>query len=229
MKQLILFDIDGTILYPGTLARELMNEAVLEFTGKSPDLQMEDVAGFTDPSIMRKALGKVHFNRKELNSAIDQVLHIYIRRLKKEYPFYAKPRLYEDAVVLINRCRDEGWHIGILTGNLRAGAQIKLERFNIWDRFDFGVFGDDGESREDLLWQIPELAWENVGEAYTRERTVLVGDTPNDARVASLHGVRSLIVCRHPEWKKKIQAQNPTVLVDSFEDIEPIMSWLVRE
>ncbi|MFQ6673485.1 MAG: HAD family hydrolase, partial [Fidelibacterota bacterium] len=140
MKQLILFDVDGTILYPGTLARQLMNEVVAGFTGRSPDLKIEDVAGFTDPIIIRNALKKVQFGRANLASAVETVLGEYVGRLKKEYPTYDQPYLYEDAVELIRECRGAGWRMGLLTGNLREGAEIKLDRFNIWDKFDFGVF-----------------------------------------------------------------------------------------
>ncbi|MFQ6674025.1 MAG: HAD hydrolase-like protein, partial [Fidelibacterota bacterium] len=76
------------------------------------------------------------------------------------------------------------------------------------------------------LWMVPELAWEKLGEAYTFERIVLIGDTPNDARIANMNGVRSLIVCRHPEWRSKILQQHPTWLVDSFENIRQILDWL---
>ncbi len=206
-----------------------MNESIIEFTGKSPDLQMEDVAGFTDPSIMRSALRKVRFDSGETDAAVDRVLDIYLARLIEEYPHYEEPYLYNDAVALLRRCKGEGWHVGTLTGNLREGARIKLERFNLWDEFDVGVFGDDGSSREDLLRVAPETAREKLGEAYTHDRTILVGDTPNDARVATLHGVRSLIVCRRPEWKTRIEAQDPTMLVESFDDVEPIMRWLKGE
>lgn len=65
-KQLVLFDIDGTLIHPGTLARQLMNEAVTRAAGVSPELKMEEVAGFTDPSIIRKALQKVRFNSEDL-------------------------------------------------------------------------------------------------------------------------------------------------------------------
>lgn len=229
MNQLILFDIDGTILYPGTMARELMNDVVADFTGMSPDLHIDDVAGFTDPVIIREALQKVHFDGSNLNSAVNDILDIYLVRLKRKYPFYEKPKLYDDAIDLVYRCKQEGWHVALLSGNLREGAKIKLERFNIWSEFDFGVFGDDAGSREDLLLKASEVAKEELGEVYSCDRIVIVGDTANDARVARLHGTRSLIVCRYPDWKSKIEAQNPTWVVDSFNDIEPIMHWLKGE
>jgi len=229
VKRLILFDIDGTILYPGTLARELMNEVVAEVTGRSPDLQIGDVAGFTDPVIIREALRKVQIDSSSLYPSIEKILKIYLNRLKKEYPLYDKPKLYDDAIELVNRCKQESWHLGLLSGNLREGARIKLKRFSIWDKFDFGVFGDDAASRDELLPKASEVAKDTLKESFTYDQMVLVGDTANDARVANLHGVRSLIVLRHPEWRRNIEAQNPTWLVDSFNDTETILSWMKEE
>src|SRR5436190_787969 len=33
--------------------------------------------------------------------------------------------------------------LGLLTGNVRAGARHKLGHFGLWDHFAFGGFGDD--------------------------------------------------------------------------------------
>lgn len=229
MRLLILFDIDGTILYPGTLARELMNEVVTEFTGTSPDLKMEDVAGFTDPVIIREALKKVQYDGDAIQYEVQRLLDLYIERLKKRYPSYNKPQLYNDCVKLVDRCKGEGWPVGLLTGNLKRGAKIKLERFGIWDRFDFGVFGEDGREREDLVRMASGVARNALGEAYSSGEMIMVGDTPNDARVAYLNGLRSLIVARHPEWKSRILRENPTLLVDSFDDIETIIRWMKKQ
>jgi len=71
-----------------------------------------------------------------------------------------------------------------------------------------------------------EQARNKLSEVYTYDQMVLVGDTPNDARVANLNNVRSLIVCRHLELYSQIEKQNPTWLVDSFEDVDTIVQWL---
>ena len=225
-KQLILFDIDGTILYPGTLARQLMNEVITAMIGRSPALQYRDVAGFTDPIIMKNALQKLGVNESDYNNLVDELLSQYLIRLRKLYPSYEEPRLYKDAVDLVRSCKANGWRVGLLSGNIREGAKIKLERFNIWNEFSLGVFGDEVTSREDLLWLAREQARNKLSEVYTYDQMVLVGDTPNDARVANLNNVRSLIVCRHLELYSQIEKQNPTWLVDSFEVVDTIVQWL---
>jgi phosphoglycolate phosphatase len=40
--------------------------------------------------------------------------------------------------------------IGLLTGNIRPGAELKLGHFQLWDQFEFGPFADDHEDRNQL-------------------------------------------------------------------------------
>ncbi len=227
--RLILFDIDGTILYPGTLARKLLDRAVEEVAGESPQLEVEDVAGFTDPVIIRNALSRIGITGDHIPGNVDAVLENYLIALRKEYPLYEEPFLYDDALTLADQCRRKGWTIALLSGNLRDGARVKLDRFDVWDDFAFGVFGDDAANRSDLLWIVPEVAWDVLGEAYKHSDIILIGDTPNDARIARENSSRSLIVCRRQEWWDKIKAEQPTWLVDSLEDTVAILNWMEDE
>jgi len=39
---------------------------------------------------------------------------------------------------------------GLLTGNLRQGAEIKLRHLDLWTYFPFGAFADDAEQRDEV-------------------------------------------------------------------------------
>ena len=224
--RLVMFDIDGTLLFPGTLARKLLDRAIEDNIGESPRLALEDVAGYTDPVIVGNALRRMGIKVDRIQNRVDAILENYLIELRKDFPKYTEPHLYDDGVSLADTCRKKGWGVALLSGNLREGARIKLERFGIWDDFAFGVFGDDAASRSDLLWLVPEMAWDALGESYTHAHIIMVGDTPNDARIAVENGSRSLIVCRRPEWRSKIEAEQPTWLVDSLEETDKILEWM---
>ena len=40
--------------------------------------------------------------------------------------------------------------LGLLTGNIRLGAEIKLRRYGLWDVFETGAFADDSEDRNHI-------------------------------------------------------------------------------
>ena len=119
--------------------------------------------------------------------------------------------------------------MGLLSGNVRKAAEIKLKRFGLWDSFELGIFGDEAPNREGLVLMAEEAALEAFGESYLHNRMVLVGDTAQDAIAARANDVRSLIVCRRPESRAAIEDANPTWLVDSLDATERIILWLKAE
>ena len=151
------------------------------------------------------------------------------QRLEDAYGDHDEAFVYDDAVEMVKGCRAEGWKVGLLSGNIRRAAENKLQRFGLWEMFEFGLFGDDARNREDLVWMAEEASWEALGESYTHDRMVLVGDTAEDAKAAKSNAVRSLIVCRRPETKERIQSARPTWLVDSLEETERIIAWMKAE
>lgn len=215
-KKLYLFDIDGTLLSPGPGARQIINRVIEKETGQNPDLQLADVAGYTDPVIIRNALRQQGLNG-DIDSLMHSILNNYLDQFSVEYSISDNPFIYDDAIRLLDYVTDQSYAVGLLTGNVRKGAQIKLEKFGLFDRFLFGAFGDDAEDRMGLPAVARERARDALGEAYRYEDMVIIGDTPNDAIIATEHGMDSIIVCRYPEWKNDIIAAGATLVVESLE------------
>ena len=84
--------------------------------------------------------------------------------------------------------------LGLLTGNIRLGAEIKLRHFDLWDVFQTGAFADDHEERD----QIAAIARDRAGRMLQRnlrgEEILVVGDTPLDIRCARAIGAKALAV-----------------------------------
>ena len=192
----------------------------------SPKLKVEDIAGLTDPLIVENALRRTGVKESLLPSAINDILYYYPQRLKKVYGNDEEVFVYQDAISLAKACKAEGWEIALLSGNIREAAKIKLDRFSLWEMFEFGLFGDDARNREDLVWMAEEEAWVTFGESFTHARMVLIGDTVHDAIAAKLNNVRSLIVYRSSDIPKNIQEARPTWLVNSLKNTERILKWL---
>ena len=108
--------------------------------------------------------------------------------------------------------------LGLLTGNVKRGAQIKLNRFDLMKHFSFGAFGDDGETRNDLPIIARYRAQEILGKSFKFEDIVLIGDTPEDAIAAKVNGCKSIVVCRRQEWYDDIVKAGADLIVDSLDD-----------
>ena len=82
----------------------------------------------------------------------------------------------------------------VLTGNVRAMAEVKLRTLGLASHLDLGIgaYGDAAECRADLV----QVARRNAALAYRLDfagrETVLVGDTPLDVTAAISAGARSL-------------------------------------
>jgi phosphoglycolate phosphatase-like HAD superfamily hydrolase len=99
----------------------------------------------------------------------------------------------------------------LLTGNVREGARIKLQHYNLWEMFAFGAFADDEEDRDRIAAVARQRGGERLGRPLRGEEILVVGDTPLDIRCARAIEARALAVAtgtfsveellRHaPDW-----------------------------
>jgi phosphoglycolate phosphatase-like HAD superfamily hydrolase len=184
----ILFDIDGTLLTGPRQARsagvQAMDVASCETTGKPSPFSGKEYAGRTDPQIARMVLVEAGGMTHPTSSDIDRFLSRYINALSEtvaHHPF----RLLGQPREAVLGLRAMGAIVGLGTGNIRAGARIKLTSAGISDLFDFenGGFGEDGERRSELL---------RSGAAMINPSrdlpVVIIGDTPFDVQGAKEMG-----------------------------------------
>jgi phosphoglycolate phosphatase len=215
-KRLFLFDIDGTLISPGPSARKAINKAIENFTGVPPNLQIKDVAGLTDRIIVRNALIKSGTDDK--TEIITDIVNDYLTLFEATYFKSKEPFVFEDALVLVHKVKENGFPLGLLTGNVKRGAQIKLGRFDLMKHFSFGAFGDEGETRNDLPIVARNRAYKLLGKTFEFDEIVLIGDTPEDAIAAKVNGCTSIVVCRRQEWYDDIVKAGADLIVDSLDD-----------
>ena len=216
-NRLFLFDIDGTLLSPGPSARKAINQAIENFAGIPPNLQLKDVAGMTDRLIVKNALGKCGKN-SDTTEVINNIINDYLTLFENSYYESKDAFIYEDALELVQKVKDKGLPLALLTGNVKRGAKIKLGRFDLMKHFLFGAYGDDGETRSDLPIVARNRAQEVLDKTYEFNEIVLVGDTPEDAIAAKVNGCKSIIVCRRHEWYDDITRAGADLIVDSLND-----------
>ena len=204
LKALFLFDIDGTLISSGKTARGLFVEIVTELTGKKISLETQHVAGFTDPHILKEMLQRAGIEGVELNDAIDKFFPIYYERLEERYKAATDRKIYDEVRNLLNELSEEkNFYLGLVTGNMKRSAMIKLPPFGLERFFPVGAFASDDPDREKL----PPIA---VGRAerdwnveFQNESVFVVGDTIHDIRCALVNNYRAIGVARHDGDKEK--------------------------
>src|SRR5215510_12008158 len=144
MLKLVLFDIDGTLIQSGGAGEKAFARVCqLEFGIENGTANLH-FAGRTDPSIVRDFFSEHSIpattqNFRRFFDAYVFLLDDFLRRLDG--------RVLPGVGCLLHRLRTSSHPpaIGLLTGNIRLGAQIKLSHYRLWEEFEFGGFGDDHE------------------------------------------------------------------------------------
>jgi len=55
---------------------------------------------------------------------------------------------------------------------------------------------------------------------------VIIGDTVRDVQCARRNGMRSIVVIRREDQRQAILSENPDLIVNNFEDLQPIQLYL---
>jgi len=114
--------------------------------------------------------------------------------------------------------------LALLTGNLEAGARIKLEYFDLWRFFCCGAFGNDAQDRRALFAVARSRAEIVTGSAFATSSIVVIGDTPFDVEVARAAGVRAVGVATGQYDRAALVASGADVVLPSFEDLEATLA-----
>jgi phosphoglycolate phosphatase-like HAD superfamily hydrolase len=183
MKRLVLFDIDGTLLTARRAPRRAFERALVEVYGTAGPIATHRFDGKTDPQIARELLKLEGVADAAIDEGFAGLWAAYVRELRHELrdPLHETvvhagvPQLLEALAAV-----EGGVLIGILTGNIREGAALKLESAGLASAFSVGAFGSDCERRDGLPPIAVERARSLTGRAFRRREIVVIGDTPDD-------------------------------------------------
>jgi phosphoglycolate phosphatase-like HAD superfamily hydrolase len=172
-----------------------------------------------------------HLNRshtpEEVTSFLDRYLSHLQRRLQAEdFSGYTLPGVTQ----LLQALRSESAaHLGLLTGNVRRGAVIKLTRHGIYEHFIEGGFGSDHHDRNQLGPVALQRMQEATGTTYDIADVIVIGDTPKDIRCAEAFGAKCLAVATGQYSHAELSALNPWRCVESFADVPAIVELLLHD
>jgi phosphoglycolate phosphatase-like HAD superfamily hydrolase len=222
MNKLILFDIDGTLITAGGAGTRSMNLAFKKLFGIDEAFARITMAGKTDIQIMKEGLKTHNFPYRDGN--VGKITEEYIDFLKVEInnPARSLKHGVKEALVMM---KDMDLTIGLLTGNLRDGARIKLGACGIDDYFIDGAFGSDHEDRDKLL-PIAIDKFSARGFKFLPENCVVIGDTPRDVQCAKIHGARCIAVATGPYSMKELLTTKADVTVNSLSETAQYMDLL---
>lgn len=226
--KLVLFDIDGTILWSDGAGRRAMTEALTTvFGGAGPTDYHYD--GKTDPQIVRDLMRASGHTDETIDERIDPLMQRYLGGLERELAGGTRAHVFDGVRELLDLLEARGDIIlGLLTGNLRAGAAIKLRAANIdVDRFKVCAFGSDHHARAELPALAQQRAKGDLGLEIPGDHIYVVGDTPADITCGHAIGARAIAVATGRYTPEELARHHPFALFSSLADTEAVMRVIV--
>ena len=154
MKKLILFDLDGTLVYTGSAGRTALNKAIKKLYGKEPKYEHSLISGCTDTQNFASVY-KLIKGKKPSKAEIKKINDTYLELLPQEVAKSVKQKNYKFVPgikkLLAALSKEKNIVIGLGTGNIKRGAEIKLEPSGLLKYFVCGGYGEDAHDRADML------------------------------------------------------------------------------
>ncbi len=190
---LLLFDIDGTLTTGGP-GKAAFGAALTRTFGTARPIVNHDFSGKTDPLILRELLTAAGHAPHQIQAGLPRFWDLYLAELEARIgadPVYVLPGVRKLLGELAAR---DGVHLGLVTGNVRGGAKVKLGSVGLWEHFPVGAFGCDHEVRDDLPPVALQRARAHWGRPFRAEDTVVIGDTPRDVACGKAVGAATVAV-----------------------------------
>ncbi|OGG11508.1 hypothetical protein A2Z00_02645 [Candidatus Gottesmanbacteria bacterium RBG_13_45_10] len=221
-SRLVLFDIDGTLIYHVGPQRweEQYIRAFTSVYHIPADFDIAQYDGTIDRHLAWDIAKKFDISRQQF---LDR-FPLYINDMHDQLTEWAKAhRLFkpiDDAVALVSRLSGKNdVFLGIITGNAKRIAQWKLEHTGLSGYFHFGLYGDEAESRIELARLVFAKAQEELHQTFTSNQITVIGDTVHDIRCGKDIGAYTIGVTTGMHGPKKLlKAEHPSLLVDSLMD-----------
>jgi len=226
-KKLLLFDIDGTLLLTGRAGEHALRLALRERFGVDDDLAAISFAGSTDGAIVRQMFEANAIPHTPENVA--DLLDGYVHHLALELP-RREGKVLPGIVELLEALHErEDCVLGLLTGNIEKGAELKLSHYGVWDYFEFGAFADDHVDRNKLGPVAHARAAEKHGMSFAARDVYVLDDTPRDIDCARAAGFVAVAIATGSYSEADLAEHKPDFLFGDLSDTRGVLAALLGE
>jgi len=229
--RLVLFDIDGTLLWTDGAGRRAIHRALIEVFGATGPADHR-FDGKTDPQIVRELMRDVGHDDAHIDARLQGLFIRYVQCLREELRDPAHPSKplpgVTDLLDALSRRSDVT--LGLLTGNLVDGARAKLEAVGIDpDIFVVGAYGSDHELRPELPAIAQRRARARLGVDIAGRDIVVIGDTPADLQCGRDIGVRAIGVATGRYTTDDLAAQGAVAVFADLSDTDAVVRAILDD
>ncbi|MCX4554292.1 HAD family hydrolase [Streptomyces sp. NBC_01500] len=218
MVRLVLWDIDHTLISTRGVGRELSAAAFAEALGQ-PMREQARIDGITEPVIFRET-AKLHgleTDRVDFERFAEALVEQHWKRAAE---LRERGHALPGAASALDAFDSAGWVQTVVSGNVRAVAELKLQVFGLdrHIRWELGAYGEEDDVRANLV----RLALERS--AVPASDAVLIGDTPADVGGAHANGVRAIGVATGRSDEAALRKTGADVVLPDLRDTRQLVA-----
>jgi len=227
----VLFDIDGTLIRGEGMGRLALQRAFAD-TFDVEAVGREELVGIpfngrSDPAIVADMASALGIAPESFAGMEPRFRESYIGHLRITVDESRTKRTLPGVVGLVEELHAaDHVALGLLTGNIEAGARIKLQPFALNEFFSFGGFGDDGPERSNIAARAGERARDHAGREIPPEKVLVIGDTIHDVAAGRTHRFRTVAVTTGGVSEDELASAGPDRVFDDLSEAGGFPAWL---
>jgi phosphoglycolate phosphatase-like HAD superfamily hydrolase len=228
MERLVLFDVDGTLTRTDN-GYIPFNQAILQTFGIAGDIRSVVPDGNTDPRIVEEIFARA---KVEVAIAIEHFQEFAIN-LQVKYANALQNgtmaiRALPGVIELLRSLSDnEAFDQGVVTGNFKVTARVKLEAAGLSSYLRLGAYGCDSPHRPDLPAIARERWQQFTGKPIPPEQCVIVGDTPKDLEAARVNKMKCILVGTGRYPMEELIYSEPDACLPDLSDTAAVVKLLL--
>jgi phosphoglycolate phosphatase-like HAD superfamily hydrolase len=215
--KLILFDIDGTLLWPKGAGRASTKLAMMEVFGTVGNIDAHAFGGKTDWYTLVEVLSPEGYDAETIRQRMptfEDAIARHLTNIIGDFPVQPCPGVLEVVEYLH---RHESAMLGLVTGNVAKTAPVKLRAAGLNpDWFPIGAYGSDAMDRNDLPAIALERAIQHYKCAIQPEQVIVIGDTTADIACGRALGAKVIAVKTGFSPLEELEAAKPDFLLEDL-------------
>jgi len=186
--------------------------------------------GKTDPQIVRDLMRLEGHSEQTIDERMEPLIEHYLRGLETELSAGLHAHLFAGIPELLDALEErDDIVLGLLTGNLHAGAALKLRSAGIdMSRFRIGAFGSDHHHRPELPAIAQRRAREELGLEIPGAAMVVIGDTPADIECGRAIGARAVGVATGRYTVEELASHSPLAVFPDLADTRAVLQVILN-